>query len=236
MDSSLQQTVDESAPDFRHVDTWIFDLDNTLYHADSNLFAQIEQRMTEFIARRLDIHPGEAYALQHFYYRSYGSSLSGLMQCNDVDPEEFLTYVHNIDLSPLHPDPELRPAISRLPGRRYVFTNGCRNHAGRVLAQIGLAGIWDDIWDIRTLKWVPKPQPKAYQQIVQAGGFDPHASAMFEDMAHNLIPAYALGMTTVLIRNGSRWSLQGPDMPQTSRAHVHHEIDDLADFLQTIRV
>src|SRR5512142_354660 len=111
---SAEEIKPEPGPDLRHIHTWVFDLDNTLYHADSNLFAQIEQRMTEFIAKRLDVHPGEAYALQHMYYRSYGSTLSGLIECNDVDPEEFLDYVHDIDLSPLRPDPELRPAIQRL--------------------------------------------------------------------------------------------------------------------------
>lgn len=233
MDSN---TALKESVDLRHIDTWIFDLDNTLYHADSNLFAQIEQRMTAFIARELDVHPGEAYTLQHMYYRSYGSTLSGLQQCNGVDPEEFLDYVHDIDLTPLRPDPRLRPAIMALPGRRYIFTNGCRKHAGRVLAQIGLSGIWDDVWDLRTLGWVPKPQPEAYNRVVAAGSFRPGAAILFEDMARNLVPAYAMGMTTVLLRNGSRWSLQGPETAHISHDHVHHEIDDLADFLQTILV
>jgi putative hydrolase of the HAD superfamily len=235
MDSGLHQ-IAEPAADLRHIGTWIFDLDNTLYHADSNLFAQIEQRMTAFIAQKLDVHPGEAYTLQHMYYRSYGSTLSGLQQCNDVDPEEFLDYVHDIDLSPLYPDPRLRPAIEALPGRRYIFTNGCRKHAGRVLQQIGLAGIWDDIWDLRALGWVPKPQPDAYARIVAAGGFEPSSAIMFEDIARNLVPAHAMGMTTVLIQNGSRWSLQGPETAHITHDHIHHTIDDLADFLQTIRV
>ena len=225
------------AADFRSIETWIFDLDNTLYHADSNLFAAIESRMTEFIAHRLDVHPGEAYTLQHFYFRTYGSSLRGLMECDHVDPEEFLSYVHNVDLSPLHPDPKLRTALMRLPGRRFIFTNGCRNHAARVLDQIGLAGLWDDIWDIRTLAYVPKPRPEAYQRIVEAGGFDPHRAAMFEDTARNLVPALDIGMTTVFIRSDSRWSLQGPETATAApRRHFHHEIDDLADFLQTIRL
>jgi putative hydrolase of the HAD superfamily len=232
----LENTAVVTTPDFRHIDTWIFDLDNTLYHADSNLFAQIELRMTDFIARLLDVHPGEAYTLQHMYYRSYGSTLSGLVACNDVDPEEFLDYVHDIDLSGLMPDPQLRSAIERLPGRRYIFTNGCRRHAQRVLDQIGLAGVWDDVWDIRTLGFVPKPQPEAYSRIVEAGGFNPRAAAMFEDMAHNLIPAFALGMTTVWLQNGSRWSLQGPETKHISHGHIDHQIDDLGNFLQTIRL
>ena len=231
-----ENTARVPTPDFRHIDTWIFDLDNTLYHADSNLFAQIELRMTDFIARLLDVHPGEAYALQHMYYRSYGSTLSGLVECNDVDPEEFLDYVHDIDLSGLLPNPQLRTAIARLPGRRYIFTNGCRKHANRVLNQIGLNGVWDDVWDIRTIGWVPKPQPEAYSRIVEVGGFDPRTAAMFEDMARNLTPAYDMGMTTVWLQNGSRWSLQGPETAHITHNHVHHEIDDLADFLQTIRL
>ena len=236
MDSSKTDPAAKSPPDFRHINTWIFDLDNTLYHADSNLFAQIESRMTEFIAHRLDVHPGEAYTLQHFYFRSYGSSLRGLMEWDHVDPEEFLSYVHNVDLSPLHPDPALRTALQRLPGRRAIFTNGCRNHAMRVLEQIGLAGLWDDIWDIRTIGFIPKPKPEAYAKIVEVGGFDPHAAAMFEDTARNLVPAFNLGMTTVFIRNGSRWSLQGPEVAATPRQSFHHEIDDLGEFLQTIQL
>lgn len=230
-------TAEQTSPaDLRHISTWIFDLDNTLYHADSNLFAQIESRMTEFIAHRLDVHPGEAYTLQHFYYRSYGSSLRGLMECDHVDPEEFLSYVHNVDLTPLRPDPRMRPALERLPGRRFIFTNGCRNHAERVLKQIGLDGLWDDIWDIRTIGFVPKPQAEAYAKIVDIGGFDPRAAAMFEDTARNLVPAHALGMTTVFIKPGSRWTLQGPDTKATPHQAFSHEIDDLADFLQTIQL
>jgi putative hydrolase of the HAD superfamily len=236
MELSDKGTGTHSGADLRHIKTWIFDLDNTLYHADSNLFVEIELRMTEFIAHRLDVHPGEAYALQHLYYRSYGSTLSGLVQCDGVDPEEFLSYIHDIDLSPLRPDPALRTAVMRLPGRRAIFTNGCRNHAERVLKQIGLEGLWDDVWDIRTLGYVPKPQPQAYTRIVEIGGFDPTAAAMFEDMARNLVPAFDLGMTTIFIQNTSRWTLQGPDVAKTPHHHIHHEIDDLANFLQTIRL
>jgi putative hydrolase of the HAD superfamily len=219
-------------PDFRGIDTWIFDLDNT----DSNLFAAIESRMTEFIAHRLDVHPGEAYTLQHFYFRTYGSTLRGLMECDHVDPDEFLNYVHDVDLTPLHPNPRLRPGLERLPGRRYVFTNGSKDHATRVLKQVGLDGVWTDIWDIHTIGFVPKPQPNAYAKIVAVGGFAPAKAAMFEDTARNLVPAHALGMTTVFIRSDTRWSIQGPQVSATPHQNFSYEIDDLADFLQTIRL
>ncbi|MGC9955175.1 MAG: pyrimidine 5'-nucleotidase [Rhizomicrobium sp.] len=223
-------------PDFRHIQTWIFDLDNTLYRADSNLFAQIDERMTRYIAEQLDLPAEEAQLLQQVYYHDYGSTLSGLMAIYGIDPEAFLAYVHDIDLSVITPDTALNKAFARLPGRRFVFTNGCRRHAQRVLDRLGLAEAIDDIWDIRVLGYTPKPQAAAYHRIVAAGAFAPESAAMFEDMARNLMPAHALGMTTVWINNGSSWSHQGPEFPLVARRHIHHEIDDLAEFLHAIRV
>ncbi|MBU6298103.1 MAG: pyrimidine 5'-nucleotidase [Alphaproteobacteria bacterium] len=227
---------DVPKPDFRHVHTWLFDLDNTLYPADSNLFAQIDERMTDYITRHLAMSAEEAWRLQHSYYREYGSTLSGLIRLNGVDPEAFLAYVHDIDLSAITPDETLITAIDRLPGRRFVFTNGCRHHAKRVLDRLGLAEAVDKIWDIRALGFTPKPQTEAYHRVVTAGDFDPKGAAMFEDMARNLMPAYAMGMTTVWINNGSQWSQQGPEYPLIARRHIHHEIDDLAEFLHAIRI
>lgn len=228
--------MSRSVPDFRHIDTWLFDLDNTLYRADSNLFAEIESRMNEFIMRELKISEIEAQTLRSQYYRSYGSTLSGLIAHYQIDPEKFLHYVHDIDLSSLKPDPDLQEAIARLPGKHYVFTNGCRNHAARVLEKTGLAKLMDGVWDIRSMRYQPKPQPEAYSRIVEDGGFDPAKTAYFEDMAINLLPAHEMGMTTVWIANGSVWSDQGPDANLANHNHVHHTIDDLGDFLQTIRV
>jgi len=225
-----------ASPDLRHINTWIFDLDNTLYQADTNLFAEVEQRMTAFIARKLDIHPGEAYTLQHMYYRSYGSTLTGLVKFHGIDPGEFLDYVHDINLAPLHPDPRLRDALEWLPGRRTIFTNGCRKHALRVLEKIGLSGLWDEIWDLRTVDWVPKPQLSAYRRIVEVGRFEPKKAVMFEDVARNLVPAFDLGMTTVWLKNDSRWSLQAPGTTEAPPDHIHYTIDDLALFLQTVSV
>ncbi len=236
MPSLNQPETAEPGPDFRHVNAWIFDLDNTLYRADSNLFSQIDERMTRYIAHHLAVSAEEAWQLQQAYYREYGSTLSGLMLLNGVDPESFLAYVHDIDLSAIAPDAALIAAMERLPGRRFVFTNGCRHHAVRVLDRLGLAESVNEVWDIRTVDYTPKPQTEAYHRVVAAGAFDPKSAAMFEDMARNLMPAYALGMTTVWINNGSLWSHQGPEYPLVARRHIHHEIDDLSEFLHAIRL
>lgn len=225
-----------AAPDFRHVDTWIFDLDNTLYHADTALFAEIEQRMDDFIVRELGFSVAAARALRQRYYRDYGSTLSGLAAHHSVDVEAFLAYVHDIDLQPLVPDEDLQSGIGRLRGRRFVFTNGCRHHARRVLDRTGLTALIDDIWDIRILGLKPKPQPEAYRRIVELGGFSPAAAVLFEDMACNLVPAHALGMTTVWIANDSPWSHQGPQFPPVALRHIHHTTDDLGAFLNAIRL
>ena len=223
-------------PDFRHVDTWLFDLDNTLYRADSNLFSQIDERMTSFISEHLNLSIEQARRLQHSYYTEYGTTLGGLTAFHGIDPEAFLAYVHDIDLSVLAPDTGLNNAMARLPGRRFVFTNGCRHYAARVLERIGLSKVIDDIWDIRALAFTPKPYAAAYRRLVAKAGITPQGAAMFEDMARNLVAAHALGMTTVWLNNGSPWSHQGPQFPMVASSHIHHQTHDLADFLQAIRI
>jgi len=224
------------APDFRHIDTWIFDLDNTLYPASSDLFAQIDTRMTAYVQDLLGIGPVEARTLQKAYYRDHGTTLNGLMRLHGVDPDEFLGFVHDIDLTALAPDDQLREAITRLPGRRYIFTNGCRRHAARVLAALALENLFDEIWDIRTVSYRPKPDPEGYRAVLEENRIAPTRAAMFEDAARNLVPAHALGLTTVWLKNGSVWSKQGPEHPVAEARHIHYEIDDLARFLQTIRI
>ena len=226
----------ETPPDFRHVDAWIFDLDNTLYPADCGLFAQIDRRMTAFVSEYLGVPPDEARAIQKAYYREHGTTLNGLMHLHGVDPETYLDYVHDIDLSLLAGDDHLDAALFRLDGRRFVFTNGCRKHAARVLERLKLTKYFDDIWDIRSIGFRPKPDPSAYDAVLSLAGVEPSRAAMFEDAARNLVPAHALGMTTVWLRNGSEWSKQGPSFPVASDAHIDHEIEDLAAFLRSIRI
>lgn len=228
--------IEATDADFRHVRHWIFDLDNTLYRADCGLFAGIESRMTDFVMQATGLERAPARALQKDLYRQYGTTLSGLMQTRDIDPEAYLAFVHDIDLSPLAPDPALNFRLQCLPGRRYVFTNGCRHHAERILARRGMAGLFDEIWDIRTLDFIPKPDTRAYDSVVAAAGLEPSGAAMFDDIAHNLAPARALGMTTVWLKTGSDFSAGAGEIPLAASRHIDHETGDLTVFLGSIRI
>jgi putative hydrolase of the HAD superfamily len=208
------------------VETWVFDLDNTLYPASSNLFAQVHVRMTEFIAGYLDVDAEEARRLQRSYFREHGTTLRGLMTVHGLDPQRFLDFVHEIDLSVLPPAVELDRALAALPGRKLVFTNGSTRHAERILEHLGLAGHFTGIFDIAAAGYIPKPDPAGYAALVERFGVTAHRSAMVEDMAKNLVPAAALGMTTVWVRTDHDWAVEGSSEP-----HVHHVTDDLPRWL-----
>ena len=222
-------------PDFRHVKNWIFDLDNTLYCAENGIFAQIEARMTDYVMAFLKLPREAAYARQKDLYRQYGTTLNGLMREHAASPDDYLHYVHDIDLSCLAPDEGLAAAIEKLPGRRFVFTNGCRDHAARILDRLGMTSLFDAVWDIRTIDFQPKPQVEAYESVVAAAGLDPAQSAMFDDIARNLAPARAMGMTTVWLKSNAPWGKQGPLM-DVAEADIDHQTDNLTQFLHTIRI
>lgn len=230
------ETVDAAArPDFRHVANWIFDLDNTLYRADNGIFAQIEARMTDYVMRLLDMPRPDAWARQKDLYRRYGTTLNGLMIEHGCDAEDYLNFVHDIDLSSLGPDAGLQAALAALPGRRLVFTNGCRGHAARILARLQLDHLFYAVWDIRSLDFRPKPDAAGYADLVAASGLDAGAAAMFDDIPRNLVPARALGMTTVWLKNDSPWSSQGPHMDVVD-GDIDHQTEDLTHFLHNIRI
>ena len=232
---ATQAKTAERTPDFRGIDTWIFDLDNTLYPAECDLFAQIDARMTDYVSRLLNVSTDEARRLQKDHYRKHGTTLNGLMTVHGIEPEHYLAEVHDVDMSVIAPAPKLNAAIAKLPGRRFIFTNGCRNYAARVLARVGLRDLFEDIWDIRTIAFRPKPDAQAYRTVVEKARVDPKRAVMFDDIARNLVPAQELGMRTVWLNNGSLWSRQGPELPRVEPQHIHHEIQDLTQFLQTIR-
>jgi len=225
----------EAGADFRHVRSWIFDLDNTLYRADNGIFAQIEARMTDYVERLLKLPRDAARTVQKDLYRQYGTTLNGLMHEHDCDAEDYLDYVHDIDLGDLGPDPALKAALARLPGRRFVFTNGCANHAARILDRIDLTDSFEAVWDIRTIQFSPKPMPQAYAHVMAAGAVEGRGAAMFDDIARNLVPARAAGMTTVWLKTDAPWGKQGPLM-DVAPGDIDHETDDLPAFLNSIRI
>lgn len=236
MSQILLSPLPGKGPDFAHVRDWIFDLDNTLYHADNGVFAQIDGRMTSFVAQLLSLDRDSARAVQKQLYRDHGTTLAGLIAVHHIDPEPYLAFVHDLDLSELHPDPAMNQAVARLQGRRFIFTNGCRNHAARILERLGMNDLFEQIWDIRTIGFIPKPERSAYEAVVAEAGLDPAHAAMFDDIARNLVVPHEMGMTTVWLNCQSDWSRQGPDFPVASSEHIDHEIRDLTKFLNGIGI
>jgi putative hydrolase of the HAD superfamily len=216
--------------DLRHVGVWLFDLDNTLYPLESGHMLLVQDRMTDFMERQTGLPRDEARALQKRYYHEHGTTLAGLMAYHDVDPEDFLTEVHDVSLDRLTPDPTLCKAIARLPGRRLVFTNGSASHAERVLEKLELADLFEDVFHIASADYIPKPAPATFEKVVTAFRIDPKATCFFEDSEKNLAPAAAIGMTTVLILPKDASSAP------TAADFVHHTTNDLAAFLSDAEV
>ena len=221
---------------FDHVDTWVFDLDNTLYPHHINLWQQVDERIRDYIAGFLKVPPEEAFRLQKDYYKRYGTSMRGLMTEHGMAPDDFLDFVHQVDHSPLEPNPALGTAIERLSGRKLILTNGTRQHADAVLDRLGLGTHFDDVFDIVAAELEPKPSSLTYERFLAAHGVEAGNAAMFEDLARNLSVPHALGMTTVLVvpentREVFReaWELEGRDEP-----HVDHVTDNLVSFLEKI--
>ena len=221
---------------FSHVDTWVFDLDNTLYPASCRLFDQIDVKMGEFVSKLLNVEYAEAKLRQKQMFYKYGTTLRGLMTEHGIAPDAFLDYVHDIDHTPIPPNLLLDEALHALPGRKLIFTNGTVAHAERVLKRIGITHHFGDIFDIVHSDFIPKPELGPYQKFVKQTGIRPETSAMFEDIARNLEAPHALGMTTVLVV-----SPQNDDAEHLNKAtggtaqdHIHHITDDLAGFLAGI--
>ncbi|MGA8610753.1 MAG: pyrimidine 5'-nucleotidase [Xanthobacteraceae bacterium] len=221
---------------FSEVETWVFDLDNTLYPHHVNLWQQVDERIRDYIVGFLKIPREEAFRLQKDYYRRYGTTMRGLMEEHGLQPDEFLEIVHQIDHSLLMPNPALGAAIAELPGRKLILTNGTRAHADAVVRRLEIAEHFDDVFDIKAADLEPKPRPLVYERFLVRHNVDPKRAAIFEDLARNLEVPHALGMITVLVvPKGAgvvlreEWELAGRDAP-----HVDHVTDDLADFLRGV--
>lgn len=205
---------------FSHVDTWVFDLDNTLYPPHMRLFDQIEVKMTDFVMQTLGVARVEADRLRSRYWAEYGTTLAGLMHHHDIDPEPYLAQVHDISFAPLAPDHDLTKRISALSGRKIVYTNGTAAYAQNVLGARGLSGLFDAVYGVEDARYQPKPHEAAFAEVFAKAGLTPQSAAMFEDDPRNLAVPHALGMRTVHVA------------PEALAAnHIHHHTDDLSDFL-----
>jgi putative hydrolase of the HAD superfamily len=208
-------------------DVWLFDLDNTLYPAGCNLFAQIDVRIGAYISNLLKMPPAEARVIQKQYWKEHGTSMRGMMTLHGVNPREYLDYVHDIDYSPVPASPGLEASLKALPGRKIIFTAGDVPHAERVMERLGVAHHFEAIFDIVAGDYWPKPHPQIYDQLVKKHGVDPKKAAMVDDIAINLKPAHDLGMRTVWIRTDESVK-RAADI---NLDHIHHQTDDLATWL-----
>ena len=216
-------------PDFTHISDWIFDLDNCLYPASTKLFDLIDERMTAYIERLLGVDGREAKRIQKMHFHGSGTTLAGLMEHHDVDPHHFMADVHDIPLDRVARDDRLASAMTRLPGRKFVHTNGDADYAWKVLARLGIAAELDHLHDIFAADLTPKPNLHGYRKLLDQFEIDPARAVMVEDMARNLKPAKELGMITVWVDNGSERGSHDfdPDF-------VDHVITDVGEWLHRI--
>lgn len=220
-----------SATALLEADTWVFDLDNTLYSGVHGLFEQIDARMKAYLAQFLDIDEDEAYRVQKSYFRQYGTTLRGMMLNHAMDAKPYLDFVHDIDVTAIPAAPELDAQLARLPGRKVIFTNADMTHAQRVLKQLGITDHFDGVFDIVSADYIPKPEPEVYDTLVKRFGFDPKRAVMVEDIARNLEPAAALGMATVWVTPITECEVSKE--PPTG-SHVDFQTDDLVAWLSAL--
>ncbi|NNE57495.1 MAG: pyrimidine 5'-nucleotidase [Hellea sp.] len=220
-----------------HIDHWIFDLDNTLYSGDAAFFSQIDKKMTAYISDYLQLDPPDARKIQKQFLAEYGTSLSGLMAVHGMDPAPFLDFVHDVDLGHLDPCPDLPTAISTLPGKKYIFTNGSQKHAENVGKHLGIYDLFDGVFGIEDVDYVPKPQRSPYVKFCDVFDVEPSRAIMFEDSVRNLEVPKFMGMSTVLVTSDADWSHEPqharPASAETSADWVDHMTDNLASWLNT---
>jgi putative hydrolase of the HAD superfamily len=218
---------------FSHVDTWIFDLDNTLYPHTSRVWPQIDERITLYIANLFGIDGLSARSLQKYFYHKYGTTLRALIDEYDIDPYDFLDFAHDIDHADIELNASLGESIEKLPGRKLILTNGSRKHAENVARKIGILDHFEDVFDIAAANFVPKPDRRAYEIFLEKHAVEPAQAAMFEDIAKNLVVPHELGMTTTLIVPKTVDPFREEfEQEAVKTPHIDHITNDLAEFLQ----
>ena len=215
--------------ELKKIKYWLFDLDNTLYSGDTKVFDQVDKKMSFYVSKKLNISLEEAKKIQKNYFQEYNTTLNGMIKNHKINAEEFLDFVHDVDLNFLKRDLNLKNEISNLIGKKYIFTNGSKAHASNVTKRIGIENLFDGVFDIVDSDFVPKPSIEPYKKIIQKYGIDPEYCIFIEDIARNLKPAHELGMKTVWIINDEPWAAKF-----SNENFINYKTDNLSDFLRRI--
>ena len=215
--------------ELKKIKYWLFDLDNTLYSGDTKVFDQVDKKMSSFICEKLQVSLEEAKKIQKNYFHEYNTTLNGMIKNHNIDANEFLEFVHNVDLNFLKKDLELQNQLTKLVGKKYIFTNGSKAHADNVTKRIGIEKLFDGVFDIVNSGFIPKPSIEPYKKIIQKYGIDPEYCIFIEDIARNLKPAYELGMKTVWIKNDEPWAAEF-----SNENFINYKTDNLSDFLRRV--
>ena len=217
--------------EFLSIKYWIFDLDNTLYSGETKVFEQVSKRMTKYLSNKLKVNPTEAKKIQKNYFHKYNTTLNGMIKNHNIDANEFLDFVHDINIDFLKKDSNLYEELEKLEGKKFIFTNGSRNHALNVTKRLGVDQLFDDIFDIVDCDFIPKPIMKPYKKLVEKHKIDPKLCVFVEDIARNLKPAYEMGMKTVWIKNNEPWASKFADSN-----FVNYRTSNLPEFLRKINL
>ena len=215
------------------IDTWIFDLDNTLYSADSGIFQQVHKLMGQFIVERLNVNINEAKNIQRKYYKKHGTTLRGLMDDHGIDPDSFLEEVHKLDYSIVNPNLKLAKNLENLNGKKFIFTNANKKHADIILDKLQITNLFEGIFDIKMANYIPKPEIQTYEKLIETYNINPNKTIMFDDIAKNLVPASKIGFTTVWIDVGHE---NFSDDIASSKKYLDHQTKDLSNWLSNINM
>ena len=210
---------------------WIFDLDNTLYAGKTRVFEQVSKRISKYISEKLNVSIEEAKKIQKNYFYEYNTTLNGMIKNHKIDANEFLEFVHDINIDFVKEDPELKKELKLLEGKKFIFTNGSKKHALNVTKKIGINQYFDDIFDIIDSNFVPKPAMEPYKKLVEKHKIDPNLCVLIEDIARNLKPAYEMGMKTVCIENDEPWAKKFSDSD-----FISFKTNNLSEFLKQINL
>ena len=216
---------------FQSIKFWIFDLDNTLYAGKTKVFEQVNKRMSKYISEKLNVSVEQAKKIQKKYFYEYNTTLNGMIKNHKIDANEFLEFVHDINIDFVKEDPELKKELKLLEGKKFIFTNGSKKHALNVTKKIGINQYFDDIFDIIDSNFVPKPAMEPYKKLVKKHKIDPNLCVLIEDIARNLKPAYELGMKTVWIENDEPWAKKFSDSD-----FISFKTNNLSEFLKQINL